>query len=172
MLLALTGCASSQQQVSKAATSPLNDLNLVHAKIPKVLADARRHPYSIPQDQSCEALAESVRALDEVLGPDLDAPASADDPGMIERGTDAAENEAVNVIQGAAEDVVPFRRWVRKLTGAERYSKKVAASIVAGTVQRSFLKGIAVARGCGSPGTSAPEASSLGQRYREFRPTE
>ena len=94
--------------------------------------------------------------LDEVLGPDLDAPASADDPGMIERGTDAAGNEAVNVIQGAAEDVVPFRRWVRKLTGAERYSKKVAASIVAGTVQRSFLKGIAVARGCGSPWTSAP----------------
>ncbi len=150
LLLVLSGCGSSQQQsVSNAATSPLSDLNLVHAKIPKVLNEARRHPYTIPQDQSCEALAASVRALDEVLGPDLDAPESEDDPGMIERGTDTAANEAVNLLQGTAEDVVPFRRWVRKLTGAERYSKKVEASIVAGTVRRSFIKGIAVGRGCG-----------------------
>lgn len=157
LLLVLSGCGSSQQQsVSSAATSPLNDLNLVHAEIPKVLKEARRHPYTIPQDQSCEALAASVRALDEVLGPDLDAPESADDPGMIERGTDSAGNEAVNMLQGAAEDVVPFRRWVRKLTGAERYSEKVEASIVAGTVRRSFLKGIALGRGCGMTDSARP----------------
>ncbi len=157
LLLVLCGCGSSQQQsVSSAATSPLNDLNLVHAKIPKVLGEARRHPYTIPQDQSCEALAASVRALDEVLGPDLDVPESADDPGMIERGSDAAGNEAVNMLQGAAEDVVPFRRWVRKLTGAERYSNKVEASIIAGTVQRSFVKGIAVGRGCGMADREGP----------------
>jgi hypothetical protein len=44
--------------------------------------------------------------------------------------------------------VVPYRGWVRKLTGAERYSKEVAAAIAAGTVRRAFLKGVVVTRGC------------------------
>jgi hypothetical protein len=37
---------------------------------------------------------------------------------------------------------------VRKLSGAERYSKQVAAAIAAGTVRRAFLKGMAQASAC------------------------
>jgi len=96
----------------------------------------------------CTALAVEVRALDEVLGPDLDAPASASNPGLIERGSTAVGNAAVGAVRGAAEVVVPYRGWVRKLTGAERYSKEVAAAIAAGTVRRAFLKGVVVTRGC------------------------
>jgi hypothetical protein len=40
-------------------------------------------------------------------------------------------------VQKAAEGVVPFRGWVRKLAGAERYSRQVAAAIAAGTVRRA-----------------------------------
>jgi hypothetical protein len=159
LAIALAGCASSQKNaVSNAATSPLNDLNIVHAKIPKLLADARRRPYVVPADRSCEALAKDVRALDEVLGPDIDVPPSDSNPSLLQRGTTAAGNEALGAMKGAAEDVVPFRHWVRKLSGAERYSDKVAAAIIAGTVRRSFLKGIGVAQGCVIPPSGAAPA--------------
>jgi hypothetical protein len=152
LAIALAGCTSSHKNtVSDVATSPLRDLNVVHAKIPKVLADARQRPYADPADTSCESLSADVKALDEVLGPDIDVPSSNANPSLLERGTTAAGNEAVGAMKGAAEDVVPFRHWVRQLSGAERYSKKVAAAIIAGTVRRSFLKGIGVAHGCTWP---------------------
>jgi len=44
--------------------------------------------------------------------------------------------------------VIPFRGWIRKLTGAERYSKRVAAAITAGAVRRAFLKGVRVMKNC------------------------
>ncbi|HEY0819951.1 MAG TPA: hypothetical protein VGD46_14300, partial [Rhizobacter sp.] len=63
-------------------------------------------------------------------------------------GVTLATNEAVGSLRGAAEGVVPYRRWVRKLSGAERYSQDVAAAIAAGTVRRAFLKGQIAARSC------------------------
>jgi len=149
LAFALTACAVSEKsRMSDAATTPLSDLNLVHASIPAVLVDAQKRPYVAPADQSCTALAAEVRALDEVLGPDLDAPASASNPGLIERGSTAVGDAAVGAVRGAAQGVVPYRGWVRKLTGAERYSREVAAAIAAGTVRRAFLKGVVVTRGC------------------------
>ena len=48
------------------------------------------------------------------------APESAFDSGLIERGSDAVENSAIGALQSTAEGIIPFRGWVRKLTGAER----------------------------------------------------
>lgn len=142
---------SPTSQIAGAATAPLNDLNLVRADIPPVLAAARRDPYLTPANLSCESLGTDIHVLDEVLGADLDTPATPGNPGLIERGTSAAGNAAVGALRGAAEGVVPFRSWVRKLTGAERYSREVAASIAAGTVRRAYLKGLGLARGCTAP---------------------
>lgn len=142
---------SPASQIAGAATAPLNDLNLVRADIPPVLVAARRDPYLTPANLACESLAADILALDEVLGADLDTPATPGNPGLIERGTSAAGNAAVGALRGAAEGVVPFRSWVRKLTGAERYSREVAASIAAGTVRRAYLKGLGLARGCTAP---------------------
>jgi hypothetical protein len=83
-----------------------------------------------------------------VLGPDLDAPVSEANKGLVERGIEGAGGAAAGALQRTAEGVVPFRGWVRKLTGAERYSKRVAAAIAAGTVRRGFLKGLAAAQKC------------------------
>jgi hypothetical protein len=47
--------------------------------------------------------------------------------------------------------VIPFRGWVRKLDGAERHSKEVAAAIAAGSVRRAFLKGVGQTLGCAAP---------------------
>jgi hypothetical protein len=54
--------------------------------------------------------------------------------------------------------VVPFRSWVRKLSGAERYSRDVSAAIAAGIVRRSYLKGVGQVRGCEAP--AAPAAAN------------
>lgn len=150
LTLALSACASHKpSRAVDAAATPLNDLNLIHSeKIPRVLVEAQKQPYAVPSDPSCAALEAEVRGLDEVLGPDLDAPASASNPGLIERGSSAAGNAAVGAVRRSAEGVVPFRAWVRKLSGAERYSKQVAAAIAAGTVRRAFLKGLSVSKEC------------------------
>ena len=145
---------STQQQLTQAATTPLADLNLVRAEIPAVLAAAQKAPYALPADRSCAALGTEVQALDAALGADLDTPPTAANPGLIERGGAAVGQATVGAVRGAAEGVVPFRGWVRKLTGAEQYSKDVAAAIAAGTIRRAFLKGVGQANGC--VGAAAP----------------
>ena len=147
--LVLTACASSSQdKAASAATTPLSDLNVVRAEIPEVLKGAAAAPYAMPADASCAGLATSIRALDEVLGPDLDAPHTAGNAGLLDRGEDAA----TGALQRTAEGVIPFRGWVRKLTGAERYARQVSAAITAGGVRRGYLRGLATAKAC----TAAP----------------
>jgi hypothetical protein len=148
----LTACASSsQQKVGSAATTPLSDLNVVRADIPDVLKAAAAAPYAVPADASCPGLAAAVHALDEVLGPDLDMPATKGNIGLLERGEDAA----TGALQRTAEGVMPFRGWVRKLSGAERYAKQVSAAITAGGVRRGFLRGMAAARSCTAAASKA-----------------
>lgn len=154
----LAACAStntnttlSTGRLEKAAVTPLNDLNLVNAPIPEALQQAARAPYALPGGTArpaCDSLAAELRSLDEVLGPDLDRPPAPGNPGLVERGSDAAVDAVHKAVQSAAEGVVPFRSWVRKLSGAERYSRQVAAAIAAGTVRRAFLKGLGQAQGC------------------------
>jgi hypothetical protein len=138
-------------QLTQAATTPLADFNLVKADIPSVLQSAQKSPYAMPPDRTCQSLSTEVQALDAALGADLDTPATASNPSLIERGGGAVGNAAVGAFRGAAEGVVPFRGWVRKLSGAERYSREVAAAIAAGTIRRAFLKGVGQASGCPAP---------------------
>lgn len=146
--LTLMACTTQKQSgVVGAAAAPLTDLNLVREKIPEVLVEAQKAPYAVPLDQSCSSLDMSISALDEVLGLDLDAPDS-DDPTMIERGSKSAGKAMVGTLRRTLEGVIPFRGWVRKLSGAERYSKQVAQSIASGVVRRSFLKGYRASKEC------------------------
>lgn len=138
-------------KLAQAATTPLSDLNLVRADIPPVLAAAQKAPYATPALVSCEALAGEVQAIDAALGADLDVPSTAANPSLIERGGSAAGDAAVGAVRGAAEGVVPFRGWIRKLTGAERYAREVAAAIAAGGIRRAYLKGLGQAAGCTAP---------------------
>lgn len=153
LLLLCAGCASNDpHSVVDAASTPLHDLNLIHAEIPVILQAAQKNPYGLGADASCSSLSSEIGELDTVLGADLDAPTTPKNPSIIERGTDEFKNAAVGAVQRSGESVIPFRAWVRKLTGAERYSKKVAAAIVAGTVRRAFLKGVRFSKSCEVPG--------------------
>jgi hypothetical protein len=138
-------------QIANAAASPLTDLNLVRADIPPVLSAAQKNPYLLPADASCAGLAMQVVAIDTVLGTDLDKAPTDANPGLIPRGQEAATHSAVGALRGAAEGLIPYRSWVRKLSGAERYSREVSAAIAAGTVRRAFLKGLGQAGGCQAP---------------------
>lgn len=161
LALSLGGCASSPDtakgaakegvQIQKAIEAPLADLNLVQEKIPPVLLAAVKAPYALPSQRACPDLANEVRALDSALGPDLDTPPTAANPGLVERGTNMVGDAANDALRGAAESVIPFRGWIRKLDGAERHSKEVAAAIAAGSVRRAFLKGVGQTLGCEAP---------------------
>ena len=160
LALSLAGCASPDTargaakegvQLQKAAEAPLADLNLVQEKIPAVLEAAVKAPYALPSERNCPALANEVNVLDGALGADLDTPPTAADPGLIERGSNMVGDAANDALQGAAQSVIPFRGWVRKLDGAERHSKEVAAAIAAGSVRRAFLKGVGQTLGCAAP---------------------
>ncbi len=158
LLPVLAGCSSpphAGQSVTDAATAPLSDLNLVRASIPPVLAEAVKAPYKAPAEAGCDAIATEVAQLEAVLGADLDVPPSAQRPSLLERGGQAAGEAAVGALRSTTEGVVPFRGWVRKLTGAERYSREVAAAIAAGAVRRSYLKGVGQTRGCAPPAAPA-----------------
>lgn len=138
-------------KLAQAAVTPLNDLNLVRGQIPPILSAAQRAPYGVPANLSCATLAAEVQALDAVLGADLDTPATGGNPSLIERGTGAAGDAVVGAVRNTEEGVIPFRGWVRKLAGAERYAREVAAAIAAGTIRRAYLKGLGQSAGCQAP---------------------
>jgi hypothetical protein len=145
--------------MGSAAMAPLGDLNIIRTDIPAVLAEAQRHPYQAPPDSSCAAIAAEIAELDAVLGADLDAQAPKASPSLLDRGSEVVEDQAVGAVQRTAEGLVPFRGWVRKLSGAERYARHVSDSRTAGSVRRAFLKGIAVSEHC--PGQAATQTAAL-----------
>ena len=148
-LIVLAGCTSTTaSRIGTAATTPLSDLNVAKTDIPDVLEAARNNPYQAPASQNCVAVSLEIRALDEVLGADLDTLASTGDPSLTRRASSMVQDHAVGALQRTAEGLIPFRGWVRKLSGAERHSKRVAASIAAGSVRRAFLKGVAAGQNC------------------------
>ncbi|WP_242478675.1 hypothetical protein [Rubrivivax gelatinosus] len=145
----LGACASKEVgRAGDAATAPLKDLNVVREAIPQALLGARKAPYRLAPDTSCTSTAAEIAALDDALGPDLDAPPSDGERGLLERGGDAAGDAAIGAVRRTAEGILPFRGWVRKLSGAERHSREVTAAVISGGARRAFLKGWRSAQAC------------------------
>ena len=153
LLVFLAACSSNKPtgEVSTAAI-PLNDLNLVKSKIPPVLVDARTAPYAVPSEISCDSLNGIITSLDEVLPADVDA--------TIEEKS-KTKKAASNALSSAIKNLVPGRGWLRKLSGAERHSKKVAKAIAAGTIRRAFIKWIKSTKQCPTADQSAVASKQL-----------
>lgn len=135
-------------RVGQAAITPLSDLNVVQQKIPQVLLFARDvGAYAVPDKLDCPSVQTEIDRLDAALGADFDA-AGKGKPSLLERGGDMAENYGVGIVRRTMEGFVPFRSWLRKLSGAEKHSKEVAAAITAGGVRRAYLKGLRQGLGC------------------------
>nr|WP_314546086.1 hypothetical protein [uncultured Massilia sp.] len=151
LLLVLGGCASdTASRMGTAATTPLSDLGIKKADIPAVLTSAKEQPYLLPIAHGCAAIALEIGKLDEALGPDLDVP-DPEEASTMDKANKLANDQVVGAVQRTAEGLVPFRGWVRKLSGAERYSSHVSECVMAGSVRRAFLKGVAAAQGCALP---------------------
>jgi hypothetical protein len=116
--------------------------------IPQVLRDAQKQPYAPAGDGSCAAILSQIAALDGALGPDLDAPVSANNPGMIERGEGVGGNFVTDTLRNSAEGAIPYGGWLRKLSGADQSAKNAQAAITAGAVRRGFLKGMKQSQSC------------------------
>ena len=145
------GEKSTQDRFGHAIISPLSDLNIVQTGIPPVIQEAVKHPYQIPDDISCEALVEQIHKLDLALGDDLDALALRKEKTTAEKSGEFIQNEAIGSVERTISGSIPFRSWIRKLTGAEKHSREIGDAIAAGIVQRAFLKGIGKGQGCTSP---------------------
>lgn len=137
--------AGFDSKVGAAMTSPLSDLNIVKSDIPEVLINARKAPYLIVPGADCAWYQTEIDRLNSVLGPDLDAAKVDADGNIVER---ELGNATINALKSFTEGFVPFRSWVRRLTGADSHAREVAAAGMAGIVRRSYLKGVAQAKSC------------------------
>lgn len=143
------GASTFQSGLGQAATAPLDDLNLRRQEVPEVLIAARRAPYATTGLRQCSAVIAGIDDLDEALGPDVDQPAPAAGTG------DQAAGAALDMVRDTTTDFIPFRSWVRRLSGAAAHDREVQAAIRAGLVRRGFLKGIAQQRRCARPQAAA-----------------
>jgi hypothetical protein len=148
-----TTAEADRSGVKGVAESPLRDLNVLRTKIPEVLLRAMADPYDRPGLGRCADLVERLRPLNEALGEDLDVTSKEGEQGMMAKG----KTTALTVASGAASDVIPFRGWIRKLSGAEQHDRYVQAAITAGAVRRAYLKGLGEAKGCDPPATPSHE---------------
>lgn len=133
----VTRAAPSAEDV---ATTPLSDLNLRKSKIPAILLQAQRAPYSLSGMSRCPSLQREVGQLNAVLGEDVDA----------------ARRKGKAVIPGkVAQDLVggliPFRGLVREISGANANNRELQQAIYAGFARRAFLKGVGLQKGCRYP---------------------
>ena len=153
LLPAAAAPAQSQQDdsVGKAVSQPLRDTRIKDAKIPDILELAASAPYSSVNTRNCAAIAAEVRRLDGALGRDVDAP-----------GQPKNERAALAAVAArtAVNTLIPGLGIVRVITGADKQQRRVEAAVYAGSVRRAYLKGIGLARGCGTPAAPTREAVS------------
>ena len=165
LLLPLSACVSmteEQAAIEQAATQPLRDTRIADEEIPEALQLAAAAPYSTRTVEGCEEIRAEIAGLDAVLGPDAD---------VAEAEADLGAEIASAATRTAISSLIPGLGIVRILSGANRHQKRVEAAVHAGSIRRSFLKGLGAARGCAPPAAPAskaqealPEIRSTGER--------
>jgi hypothetical protein len=145
------GTMQRKDTLRDAVAAPLEDLNLKQTAIPAVLQRAVDSPYDLTDLARCEGIAGEVGRLDAALGPDLDEAPPPDARSRGRKVADAAYGAGVGEVRGATQHALPFRGWVRKLTGAAKHDRAVQAAIKAGAVRRGYLKGVGMRMNCAPP---------------------
>ncbi|WP_165187597.1 hypothetical protein [Caulobacter soli] len=159
-----TSSDANKDGITGAAQAPLRDMNLVRTKIPPVLLEAMADPYARPPGKkiNCETLIMMVAPLDLALGEDVDRRPPEDDEDLMDRSKRMAGSAAFGAMASAAQDLIPMRGWVRKLSGAEKHDKLVQHAVASGAIRRAYLKGLGEARGCNPPATPQHLAKPAG----------
>jgi hypothetical protein len=134
-----------------AATQPLEDLNFKSADIPIELLSIQQEPYSLAGLSGCAELRKEIATLEEVLGPDADAPPQKS--GVV--------NKALKTGGSFLGGFIPFRGVVRELSGANSNRRKMERAVYAGVARRGFLKGYIAAKQCKTAEELAIEAAEI-----------
>lgn len=148
--LALGACSSgrtadTRRGVTGAASIPLRDVGIIRPEIPLLLRNLQ-YPYSTATLADCAAITREIGQLDSVLGPE------SYDPGpnrnVWDRSGDFMEEQTVQAAEDTAADIIPFRSWVRRISGASRAEREALRAVANGQQRRTFLRGYGASRGC------------------------
>lgn len=148
--VALASCSSgrtadTRRGVSGAAAIPLRDVGLIRPEIPLLLRNLQ-YPYSTATLTDCTAVTREIGQLDAVLGPESYQPGP--NRNIWDRSGDFVEEQTIEAAQDTAEDLIPFRSWVRRISGASRAEREALRAVANGQQRRTFLRGYGASLGC------------------------
>ena len=138
------GSDTPKAKVEEVLTSPARDANIIKPKIPPLLEQVMADPYSNQGTRRCRDIARQVAELDAVLGDDADVATDSNDP---DTGIELAAAGA----RSALQSIIPGWGLVRIVTGADKEQRKATATVYAGAIRRSYLKGLGEAKRCAPP---------------------
>lgn len=132
--------------VVEAAASPFRDIGLVRPEVPATL-QGLGYPYSSSGlAVGCDAVLYEIGKLDAILGAESFQPGV--ERGITSKGLDAIEGAVINAARDAAGDIIPYRGWVRRISGAAKAEKEASRAIIQGQTRRAYLRGYGAALGC------------------------
>jgi hypothetical protein len=150
--VALAACSSgrtadTRRGVSGAAAIPLRDVGIIRPEIPLLLRNLQ-YPYSTANLADCAAVTREIGQLDSVLGPESYQPGP--NRNIWDRSGDFVEEQTIEAAETTAEDLIPFRSWVRRISGASRAEREALRAVANGQQRRTFLRGYGASLGCPS----------------------
>jgi hypothetical protein len=138
--------ADTRRGVTDAASIPLRDVGLIRPEIPLLLRNLQ-YPYAtVTLGEGCPAIAREIGQLDSVLGPE--SYQAGPDRNIWDRGGDFAEQQTIGAAESTVQDLVPFRSWVRRISGANRAERDALRAVANGQQRRTFLRGYGASLGC------------------------
>jgi hypothetical protein len=137
--------ADTRRGVADAAYIPLRDVGLMRPEIPLLLRNLQ-YPYSTAALTDCAAVSREISQLDAVLGPESYQPGPA--RNAWDRSGDFVEEQVIDAAEDTAQDLIPFRSWVRRISGASRAEREALRAVANGQQRRTFLRGYGASLGC------------------------
>lgn len=161
LALALGACstgrtADTRRGVGGAASIPFRDVGLIRPEIPLLLRNLQ-YPYSTATLTTCAAVAQEIAQFDAVLGPE--SYQQGPNRNAWDRSGDFVEDQTIEAAESTAQDLIPFRSWVRRLSGASRAERDALRAVANGQQRRTFLRGYGASLGCPNmiPAPPAPQ---------------
>jgi hypothetical protein len=137
--------ADTRRGVADAAYIPLRDVGLMRPEIPLLLRNLQ-YPYSTATLSDCAAVSREIGQLDAVLGPESYQPGP--NRNIWDRSGDFVEEQTIEAAESTAQDLIPFRSWVRRISGASRAERDALRAVANGQQRRTFLRGYGASLGC------------------------
>lgn len=148
--------ADTRRGVTGAASIPLRDVGLMRPEIPLLLRNLQ-YPYSTATLSDCNAVSREISQLDGVLGPESYQPGP--NRNVWDRSGDFVEEQTIQAAENTAEDLIPFRSWVRRISGANAAEREALRAVANGQQRRTFLRGYGASLGCANMIPPPPPAT-------------